>query len=163
MDLSIEYLKSLVSYDPETGLIHALVRLSQRRVAGALMGGSDGHGYVTLSVRGHKIRAHRLAFAFMAGRWPSEIDHVNGVRSDNRWRNLREVVREVNMQNIQRAQSNNRSGLLGVTRSGSKFMASIYAGKKHYLGTFDTPEKAHESYIEAKRKLHPEANIIQCP
>jgi len=66
----------------------------------------------------------------------------------------------VNLQNIRRARSDNRSGLLGVARDKTGFRAVIkVAGKQKYLGTFPTPELAHSAYLSAKRLLH-EGNTL---
>ena len=93
----------------------------------------------------------------MRGTWPNlQIDHINGVKDDCRWSNLREVDGFLNMQNQRRPMRDNKVGFLGVVRTGRRFRASIGAGGKHRgLGTFDTPELAHAAYIAAKRKLHP--------
>lgn len=57
-------------------------------------------------------------------------------------------------------QARNASGFLGVTRHGSRFEASIKLdGVNRYLGSYTTPEEAHASYIETKRRLHPGCTI----
>lgn len=86
-----------------------------------------------------------------------EIDHVNGIKDDNRMENLRTVDHQTNMQNLRKALSTNKLGLLGVQArcDGKKWCARIIAnGAQHHLGSFDTPELAHEAYLAAKRRLH---------
>jgi hypothetical protein len=92
----------------------------------------------------------------MTGRWPNGVvDHINGDTSDNQWSNLRDVTHSVNCQNQRRAKRSNASGLLGVSFFDGKPRASISVdGRPIHLGTFDTPEAAHQAYVEAKRKLH---------
>lgn len=89
---SIEWLRERFSYDPETGHI--------RNAKGRICGTDDGQGYVRICyARGRLLLAHRLAFALMENRWPFLVDHRNGNRSDNSWRNLRESEFSTNMQN----------------------------------------------------------------
>jgi len=91
----------------------------------------------------------------MCGEWPSEIDHINGDKSDNSYRNLREVSRGENMQNKRKAHRNNKTGFLGVAREAGKYRARIrVCGKNRSLGMYDTPQQAHQAYLAAKRELH---------
>ena len=114
-------------------------------------------GYILISVDGRQYQAHRLAFLWMTGRLPSQmIDHINGDGKDNRWTNLREASPRVNVQNQRAARADNGLGLLGVYQNHKRFMARITTHEKRnkYLGTFDTPEQAHEAYLAAKREYH---------
>lgn len=89
---------------------------------------------------------------------PEEVDHINGIRSDKRWVNLRDATRGENMCNfLQR--SNNRSGYKGVCwhKHTGKWVAQISLNKKvQHLGLFDDPVKAHVVYVEAAKRLHGE-------
>jgi hypothetical protein len=99
---------------------------------------------------------------FVHGKFPcGEIDHVNGNPSDNKMSNLRVATRSMNNQNRRKAHKNNKSsGLLGVTRDGSKWSAQIgLKGKKIFIGSYATPELAHEAYVTVKRKIH-EGNTL---
>ena len=154
-----EEIRQLLAYDPASGVLTWTDRHSIRIPhAGAVAGTIDRFGYVLISVKYRRIRGHTLAWVIQTGRYPEkEIDHINGIRSDNRWANLREADRCKNMQNLQGARRDNQTGLLGVTpHSGGKyFTAEIRANRKrHYLGCFDTPEQAHAAYMEAKKRLH---------
>jgi hypothetical protein len=85
-----------------------------------------------------------------------EVDHKNGLRADNRIKNLRLADNACNAQNLRSATSRSRVGLLGVVAEGRRFRAFICAGrKKMALGTYDTAEEAHAAYVQAKRSLHP--------
>jgi len=98
-----------------------------------------------------------MAWLYMTGSWPAaEIDHRNGNKSDNRWENLRDVQPVVNQQNKRRAQSNSKTGFLGVMVSGDgRFCARIRVnGRNKHLGSFRSPELAHAAYLMAKRELH---------
>jgi hypothetical protein len=154
--------KTAVDYDPETGLFRWKL-LSGKARPGAIAGSRHCQGYVAIGYQGHRMLAHRLAWAFVHGEFPRhEIDHINGDRTDNRIANLRDVSRSVNNENLRGARSHNKSGLLGVSRRNwcSTFGAAIRVnGKRYHLGSFPSAEKAHEAYLTAKRRLH-EGNTL---
>lgn len=128
--------------------------------AGDEAGSLKPNGYVRIVVDGTRLWMHRVVWAMHNGRWPdAEIDHINGIRHDNRIENLRVVTQALNQQN-QRSERSNSSGLLGVTRDGIRFYARIHVdGKKIHLGSFAAAEEAHAAYVAAKRKLHPGCTI----
>jgi len=94
---------------------------------------------------------------FIYGEPPKyQIDHRNGIRSDNRIENLREATSAENSQN-RTIRSDNASGYIGVFRKKryKKWGAQIKINKKtKFLGYFDTPEQAHKTYLAAKSELH---------
>ncbi len=100
--------------------------------------------------------AHRLAWLYVHGTWPAmRVDHRNGNPADNRIRNLRLATNSENRQNLHKAHKNNLSGLLGVSRNGNNWAATIKInGKRIGLGTYKTAEAAHAVYLVAKRELH---------
>lgn len=74
--------------------------------------------------------------------------------------NLRDVTNSVNRQNLRRAKANSTTGVLGVFRSGRKFIAKLrLEGREQYLGTFETSELAYAAYVAAKRELHPGSTL----
>lgn len=120
------------------------------------MGNKQANGYVYIKIDGKSYMAHRLAWLDVNGEWPEVfVDHINGDRSDNRLINLRAATRELNAQNQRVAQKHNKLGILGVSPYGEKYYACIRVnGKTKYLGLHETPEVAHQAYLEAKRKYH---------
>lgn len=154
--LTLERLRALLCYDPDTGLFWNKVNRNRCAIAGEVAGHTEKNGYVMVKIDRKAHLAHRLAWFYMHGSWPShQIDHINGNRADNRIANLRNVTACGNQQNVRRAQKNNRIGLLGVSRNGANYAANIEAhGKRHYLGTFPTVEEAGAAYKTAKAKLH---------
>jgi hypothetical protein len=152
-----EDLKSVLHYDQITGLFRW--RFGSRgglpwRQAGTL----NGRKYVQVGINKKLHLAHRLAWLYTHGEWPSaEVDHVNGKTDDNRLCNLRIANRSQNSQNKRKPQSNNKSGFLGVIywwRTKTWKAQICVNGKNTSLGYFKTPEQAHQAYLEAKRKLH---------
>lgn len=123
--LSTKRLREILSYDAFTGVF--TWRISRGRVrAGAVAGRQHNAGYHEIRIDGTLYGAHILAFAYITGRWPKRIDHRDGVKSNNRFDNLRRAAR------------------IGVNR------------KTLYLGTYDTPEAAHEAYTIAAQKHYGE-------
>lgn len=158
-----ERLKSLLRYDPETGVFVWLVKPSKRRALGSIAGGIDrGLGYVVIRIGGISFLAHRLAWLYMTGEWPHGIvDHQDTVRSNNRWTNLRDVTNAVNMQNQRRATAGSRSGLLGaIALPNGRFQAMIKInGKSRHISMHDTAAAAHQAYVTMKRQVH-EGNTL---
>ena len=154
-----EELRRLFSYDPESGSFKRLVRRGRCK-EGEIAGGKR-QGYIILNIGLKTYQAHRLAWLYFYGEWPKDqLDHINGIRSDNRIVNLRPVTNSENLQNLRSARCDNKSGFLGVTPITGKWIARIMVnGKSTYLGYFQTPELAHNAYLIAKRKLHSTCTI----
>lgn len=151
--------REFLNYSPETGELSWKKKPAVRIPAGAVAGNVQRNGYRYVMFKGESIRAHRLAWLIVHGEWPSgDIDHINGVRDDNRLENLRSVARNVNAQNERKARVTNKStGILGAYRVGNtgRFRAIIHVGgAPKNLGRFDTAEAAHEAYVQAKRQFH---------
>lgn len=157
--LTAEVAREWFDYNAETGLIVWKRKPKAKVRMGDVVGNLNRHGYRCLKFKGQQYLAHRLAWLLQTGSWPEgDIDHMNGNRSDNRFVNLRDVPRAENTQNTRAAKSSNKSsGLLGVSRKGeTRWVSSIWAkGRRHHLGTFNTPEEAHAMYLKKKRELHP--------
>jgi hypothetical protein len=144
-----EQLKQILSYDPETG---DWMWLAGRR-EGFVAGSTTIEGYRYINIGGKKYRASRLAYLYMTGKWPEhEVDHKNRIRNDERWVNLREATHQ---QNCINRKSKTHSLPRGVNKRGVLFEASCkIKGKRHYLGLYSTPERAHEAYKEFRMKNH---------
>lgn len=146
-------LREVMDYDPATGAFTWRTKCGSKAAGG--IAGTPHKEYVRIQVDGRLYRAHRLAWLYMTGEWPIEVDHRNGVGSDNRWGNLRPADRFTNMQNKRRAHRNSKTGLLGAFPQGDRFRARIRIESKCVsLGMFATAEAAHAAYVEAKRKHH---------
>jgi HNH endonuclease len=156
-DLTAQRLRELLHYDPETGVFTWRVKRGGTNI-GDVAGCLQDDGYLVIGVDYHVHLAHRLAWLYMTGAWPTcQIDHRFGVRADNRFSELRDVKERVNSQNMRAARSDSKSGLLGASwsKQAKKWHARIHVNKTYkHLGYFDTPEAAHEAYVAAKRKFH---------
>lgn len=160
--LSAESLRERLSYDPSTGDFTYLARTwpsAPHDIIGKPAGTVGKRGYRIIRVEGKRYLAHRLAWLYMTGAHPThDIDHINGVREDNRWANLRQAPKGMNHQNLRHARSDNSTGLLGafVDRTGNRIGAQIKVdGRTIFLGWHRTAEDAHAAYLAAKRQMHP--------
>ena len=144
-ELTAEYLRSILDYNPDTGIFTWKVSTSTRVKAGDVAGRLDGHGYLQIMVLSRLYKAHRLAWLHTHGVWPKDqIDHINRIRTDNRIANLRDVSRKQNLQNRSKS-SNNTSGHTGVSwnKQRSKWQAQITHNYKTInLGFFSILEDA---------------------
>ena len=154
-----ERLKELFDYDPGTGNFIWKVNLRGRFAKiGNVAGGPTKDGYKNLCVDQHRVLLHRMVWLYHHGFIPpNEIDHINGIKDDNRIENLRLATRTENLQNTKKARSK-YTNLFGVGYSNRDkvFVSSIRAnGKRIHLGTFKTAEEAHAAYLAKKKELHP--------
>lgn len=142
-----EELKSLVHYDPETGLFTWLARPDEPKWTGKWAGKTAGHvavkgnGYrrVQISLNSKIYKAHRLAWLYQTGSFPAEeVDHRNRDATDNRWENLR--LAEGKNQRNKSLQRNNKSGVAGVSwsKSAHKWIARAWSldGRYTHIGLF---------------------------
>lgn len=151
-----ELLKSLVHYDEQTGDMSWLPRPRDMfKTDGWCSGWNkqnstkkaitlDGKGYRVMSIFCKRYLVHRLAWLYTYGQFPTVIDHINGVRTDNRLCNLREVTHQQNHMN-QRISSKNTSGVTGVylnKRNGLWCAQMKFNGKTYHLGSSPIFEKA---------------------
>lgn len=158
--LTAEELRERLNYDPETGIFTIKSSRFKNKI-GDQAGWKHSKGYIgiNLTVGGTSkhFYAHRLAWLYETGSWPEgQIDHINGIRDDNRIVNLRDVPQTHNMLNQAKPHRRNLVGLIGVSRTadGRRFSATLsYKGRPICVGTFVTAEEAHRTYMKAKQLL----------
>jgi len=147
--------REILTYDPNTGRFTWSISRSSRAQAGAEAGTQDPSGYIRIQVDRKLYWAHRLAFYLVTGQEPDEVDHINRLKSDNRWENLRAASRDQNGANLG-LRSDNTSGFPGVSWNpkARKFQAYITSFRKMTsLGYFSTLEDAAQARFEAEEAI----------
>lgn len=151
-------LKEVLDYDPDTGIFTWLVG-GGRRGIGKNAGTINKHGHLRIKLMRRDYYNHRLAFLWMTGAWPErDVDHINGVKTDNRWVNLRTVTRSENNQNLGSAYKNNKCRALGVywSKHHNKWHARITTNHStKHIGYYNDFNEAQQAYMNAKHELHP--------
>jgi hypothetical protein len=155
--MNIKLLKTLLAYDPVTGLFTWVRSNSKKRVVGTTAGTRHPHGYIRINIRRKMYYAHRLAWLYVHGKFPpQEIDHIDRDPSNNRISNLRLATHAQNASNAPKRRTN-ASGFKGAYRHQGRWTSRIqHNGDGIYLGVFDTAEEAHAAYIGASKICHKE-------
>lgn len=170
---SPEVLRQLLRYEPETGKLFWRRRPEQmfpsaRDCAAWNAKNAEKEAFTTVGSSGYRegrifktgYRAHRVIYAVCNGEWPrDEVDHINGIRTDNRIANLRHATRAENGRN-QRRPHDNSTGAIGVAfyRHDGTWQARISTGGRSiHLGYFDTKAEAIAARLkaEATHGFHP--------
>lgn len=143
-DLTIEQIKNILDYNPETGIF-------TRKIVG-----SEEKGYLKISINGKKYLAHRLAWLMVHGSWPKDqIDHIDRNGMNNKISNLREATPQQNAGN-KGLQKNNKSGHRGVhwnTRERKWEARIIVNGKQISLGAYKNKEDAIKKRKEVEIEI----------
>jgi hypothetical protein len=128
-----------------------------KKHAGKVTGYIRHNGYKVINLEGREYTCSRLAWFYIYKKWPTlEIDHINCDKLDNRISNLREASRSENAIN-KTTQSNNTTGYKGVwkRKNLNSWVAEIGKdGKRIKLGSFASPQEAHQAYLRASKELH---------
>ena len=154
--ITIEELKTFFFYDPETGIFRSrAARRGMRQAVGSIVGWVSNDGYQVINFNYRHYLAHRLAWLWVVGEWPSiEIDHKNGNRLDNRISNLRLANRTQNAV-WSKLRKNNTSGFRGVRwmPNRQKWVARIKVNYRYiHLGCYTNKEQAAKAYDCAAKK-----------
>lgn len=153
--ISHSELLRLLDYNPETGIFRWKVTASGRAKAGNVAGSIGGNGYRRIRIFGTEYLAHRLAWFYVKGDLPpSDLDHKDGSKINNRFSNLRVSTVSQNAAN-RRLPATNTTGFKGIrARANDRWRAAIEHNGKHIsLGTYGSKEEAHAAYCEAAQRL----------
>ena len=156
LSLTRERLLELFHHESDSGLFIRKKSVTNSVCAGDVAGTiTNGYGIVTIDRK--QYRAHRLAWFYVYGIWPSEdVDHINGIKTDNRISNLRCASRSENACNT-KTRADNTSGFKGVSwcKMMNKWFAYVNINKKRIkVGYFHDKDAAAEAVRVAREKLH---------
>ena len=151
-------LRNLFAYDQKTGILTWKVDRYPRKLIGNEAGWLDPHGRRCVEIDGVAYKVVRIIWKIMTGRDPNqEVDHINLIRNDDRWENLREASWSDNSRNRNKRSdsANPYKGIRQDKRWGRWYARIQIAGNKRFeIGGFATPEEAHKAYCEAAQKYH---------
>lgn len=149
-------LQAILEYNANTGIFTWKIKPRHSKVSIGQSAGCLNRGYVIIVLNGKAYQAHRLAWLYEHNILPETcMDHINGVKNDNRLLNLRLATVSENSQNIWSARKNSSHGFLGVSKYKDKWQARIMtAGVRTFIGWYSTAEQAHAAYITAKSEQH---------
>jgi len=137
--LNQKELKAILDYDPHTGVFTWCSDNVMGVKRGSVAGSFDSEGYARIKIKRLIYASHRLACLYMTGNWPDgPMDHIDHVRSNNKWNNLRSVKNIDNYKNISLL-DRNTSGFTGVSwdKANNKWIVIIKINSKSTtLGRF---------------------------
>jgi len=159
VNLSIERLREVLSYSPESGLFFWKIATNNSIKVGQIAGCACCDGYMFIRIDSKRYMSHRLAWFYMTGNWPKyQIDHIDCDKANNRISNLREATNAQNQRNRGRRRDNS-SGYKGVSWNSArrKWQSRIKLnGRYKSLGYYDSPDAAWIAYCESANRLHGE-------
>ncbi len=153
----LKYLKLLYRYNPETGLFRHKRNTGRGRI-GRIAGLQRDDGYISVSIDGLAYLAHHLAWYYVYGTWPQEVDHWDRNRSNNRIKNLRDATRGQNNMNSDGWSQDKRThklprGVYHYPQCPGRYRSQIVVNKKPiHLGCFNSIAEAEQTYKAAAHK-----------
>jgi len=155
--LDLNWVRENLDFNSETGIFSWKLPGFGRTV-GKPIGQEKRYkgNYLMMRINGELVYAHRLAWFYHYGVWPTNIvDHVDDDKTHNAIANLREAT---SAQNAARRKTTRLVGpSRGVAVHQNGFVARIeHAGKRHYLGYFTDADEAKAAYEKAAREIHGE-------
>lgn len=158
MRITAARVRELLHYDPATGIFtHRIARRGLRYRIGEIAGRiSEEDGGRRIGLEGRRYWGNQIAWLYVTGEWPSsDVDHINGMRSDDRFANLRIATRSENLANARRPK-HNTSGLKGANwhAKAGKWRATIKKNRiPIHIGYFDSAAEAHSAYLAKAKEL----------
>lgn len=170
-NLSADLIRIKFDYDQSSGVLsysgreRSHLSPSQRsRRTGKPAGWPDTHGHLNIKIGRADYLLHRVIWLHQHGIWPTGvIDHIDGDKKNNRLSNLRLTDQSRNCQNVKSCYSNNKSGVLGVTKgyTDGTWAVNIRVNSKGiHLGTYHDKDFASKVYLNAKFLVHPDSPVV---
>jgi len=143
---------SYISYCPETGIFRWIKSINANNIAGNIAGVNHSQGYIQIGIKNKIYLAHRLAWLITFGVWPDYIDHINGIKNDNRLCNLRNVTSRQNCQNTKKHRDGKLVGAIYDKNERCWKSAIKIKNISIHLGYFDNEIDAHNAYKDYLEK-----------
>lgn len=144
--MNYNIISKLVSYDPITGIM-------TRNSTGKIIGTEQKNGYLYGFIDGKLRLVHRVAYLLMTGSSPeNDIDHINRIRSDNRWLNLRAATRKENLCN--KTSTRKLPKNVYLHKSGRYRVKMKIENKTIHFGYFESLEDASDKAIQIQMETH---------
>lgn len=154
-ELTQTTLKKFLHYNPETGVCTSKIS-SLKMTANTILGALDCNGYIKISVAGIAYKRATLAYLYIEGKFPekgTEIDHINGIKSEDSYDNLRIVTVAANQWNS-KLNSRNTTGIKGLSIRRNGYTACITANRQRYEKNFKANQKEEaSSWLQSTRNL----------
>lgn len=154
-------LKELLHYDPETGNFIWInpSPYAHKVHPGSKAGYENNNGYIEISISCKYYKSHRLAWLYIHGEMPSDqIDHINGIKNDNRISNLRQADNYQNCSNRPKDKRNTsgHKGIYWVPERAAWRVIIRFNWKAHSFGYFEDKDEAIKMANKAREELHKE-------
>ena len=142
-DLTYEKVKYLFRYNPFTGNLIRRVSRNTNSMKGQIVKCQSSRRYAVVTISGRDYLVHRIIWLYMTGKWPrDQIDHINRIKHDNRWVNLREATGRQQQMNLN-INRRNKLGIRGITIVRNRFCVQLkIKGQRGYLGHFKNLDDA---------------------
>lgn len=152
--MNSELLRQILNYNKDTGKWIWLVKNGTNNNIGDIAGTVNNDGYNIITYKRKKYKSSRLAFIYMGHEIPKIVDHINTIKTDDRWNNLRASTVQMNGANRKSRYKNMPKGITWNARR-NKWVSQITVNNKlKYLGGYDCPAAASFVYqIEADKSF----------
>lgn len=160
VDYTDEKYRRGFKYSPQTGMFYRNPAKNKHSASIGPLTTKKRDGYIRYKTFKRDLSAGRMAFAFMGITVSNdkEVDHINGDKTDNRWKNLRLVTYRQNQNNRQMHRVGHAPGTT-KTKSGKWGSGCTHKGRSYFFGTFDTQHEAHLAYLKGTKLLESNESI----